>query len=204
MPGRDGEAAGGECGYGAEGYTLWRGQSGKWRHREVHQRTGRHRDIPARRLCRGSIYIFCSTEQVSELRSLMVNARLTTRLGIWEKSNPSPVNGRHLWLSSVECCVFGRRSGAVFNEHCKASVWRFPCGRSKQHPTEKPLTLFKYLVSVSSNAGQIVFYPCCGSGTTGVACVRSGRRSIQIEMDEGYTSVARAASGRSRRSPQRI
>src|ERR1700744_5000347 len=44
------------------------------------------------RVTKGSIYVFCSTEQVSFIRSYLVGQGLTTRLCIWEKTNPSPVN----------------------------------------------------------------------------------------------------------------
>ena len=42
------------------------------------------------RICSGSLYIFCSTEQVSFLRDYLSNKKMTTRLCIWEKTNPSP------------------------------------------------------------------------------------------------------------------
>lgn len=128
------------------------------------------------RVCRGSIYIFCSTEQVSELRSLLVEHGLTTRLGIWEKTNPSPVNCQHLWMSSVETCVFGRKRGAVFNEHYKSSVWRFPVGSSKLHPTQKSQKLFEYLIETSSNLGDLIVDPFAGSGTTALAAAAKGRK----------------------------
>lgn len=73
-------------------------------------------------ITRGSIYMFCGTEQVSIIREAMEDNGMTTRLCIWEKTNPSPMNGQHLWLSSVECCVFGRFPKATFNEFCKSSV----------------------------------------------------------------------------------
>ena len=53
---------------------------------------------------KGSVYMFCGTEQVSEIRKTMVEQGLSTRLVIWEKTNPSPMNGEYLWLSGVECC----------------------------------------------------------------------------------------------------
>ena len=142
------------------------------------------------RISAGSVYIFCGTEQVSELRALLVNEGFTTRLCIWEKTNPTPVNGQHLWLSGVECCVFGRKKGATFNEHCKNTVWRFPNGRSKRHPTEKPLPLFEYLVNVSSAPGDIVFDPFMGSGTTAEASLRLGRKYLGFELDKGYYEIA--------------
>jgi DNA modification methylase len=142
------------------------------------------------RVCSGTAYVFCGTEQVSEIRAQFVLMGWTTRLGIWEKTNPSPMNGQHLWLSGVECCVFGRKKGATFNAHCKNSVWRFPNGSSKVHPTQKPLPLFQYLLETSSAQGQTVLDPCMGSGTTGVAAARAGRAFIGIERDPGYFAIA--------------
>lgn len=142
------------------------------------------------RICKGSIYIFCGTEQVSTLRKAGVDKGLSTRLCIWEKTNPSPMNGQHLWLSSVECCVFMRKSNATFNEFCQSPVWRHPCGSSKRHPTEKPLDLFRRLIRASSNHGDIVFDPCIGSGTTAEAAVLEGRKFIGTELCKEYYDVA--------------
>lgn len=60
------------------------------------------------RVCSGSIYLFCGTTQFSEIIKTFRNGGMTCRICVWEKTNPSPMNGQHLWLSSVECCVFGR------------------------------------------------------------------------------------------------
>ena len=90
------------------------------------------------RVTKGSIYIFCGTEQVSDIRKILIQNKMSTRLCIWEKTNPSPMNGDKIWLSGIECCVFGRFPNATFNEHCKNTVFRYPCGRNKLHPTQKP------------------------------------------------------------------
>ena len=142
------------------------------------------------RVCRGSIYIFCGTEQVSEIRALMVQSGITTRLGVWEKTNPSPMNGQRLWLSSVECCVFGRKNGATFNEHCKSSVWRHASARGKLHPTMKPVGLMERLIKASTHSGDTVLDFTMGSGTTGVACANTERKFIGIEKDAGYFAIA--------------
>lgn len=143
------------------------------------------------RVARQSVYVFCGTEQVSRIRAGLVSAGLTTRLCIWEKTNPSPMNGQSLWLSGLECCVFGRKAKATFNEHCQNPVWRCATTRSKSHPTQKPVKLFERLVLASSNPGDSVLDPFMGSGTTGVACANTGRRFIGIEKDEGYFEIAR-------------
>src|SRR5581483_846883 len=91
------------------------------------------------RVTKGSVYIWCSTEQVSFIRSELIRLGLSTRLCIWEKCNPSPCNGEYIWLSGVECCVYGKKKKAIFNEHCKNTVWRYPVVKKQFHPTQKPL-----------------------------------------------------------------
>ena len=142
------------------------------------------------RLSTGSFYIFCGTEQISELVSAYKSHKLTTRVGLWEKSNPSPMNGTRLWLSGAEFCVFARRPNATFNEHCKSAIWKNPVGRSKVHPTEKPVALMERLILASSNLGDTVLDFTMGSGTTGVACVNTGRKFIGIEKDANYFDIA--------------
>ena len=145
------------------------------------------------RLTKGSIYIyiFCGTEQVSEIRKRMVENKMSTRLCIWEKTNPSPMNGDKIWLSGIECCVFGRFPKATFNEHCKNTVFRFPCGRNKLHPTQKPVELIETFILASSNKGDIVLDPFMGSGTTGVACINTNRNFVCIEKEEEYYEIAK-------------
>jgi DNA modification methylase len=143
------------------------------------------------RLCVGSVYVFCGTEQISPLVKSLKGLSFTTRVGAWNKTNPSPMNGDRLWVSGLEFCIFGRLPKATFNEHCKKALWDAPSGRSKTHPTEKPVSLFQRLVAASSNEGDTVLDNCMGSGTTGVACLNTGRKFIGIEKDEIYFTKAK-------------
>lgn len=73
------------------------------------------------------------------------------------------------------------------------SVVEFPSGNhGSVHPTQKPVSLYEYLVSTYTNGDETVLDICTGSGTTGVACVQAGRRFIGIEIDPGYADIARA------------
>jgi len=143
------------------------------------------------RVTKGTIYIFCSTEQVSEIRQSLIGYGLSTRLCILEKTNPSPMNGQYMWLSGIECCIYGKKPKAIFNEFCKNPVWRFPAVKGKLHPTQKPLALFEYLIKTSSNENDIVFDPCCGSGTTAVAAKKLNRKFICIEKDLSFAQKAK-------------
>ena len=58
------------------------------------------------------------------------------------------------------------------------------------HPTQKPVALLEYLIRTYTNEGDTVLDFTMGSGTTGVACVKTGRNFIGIEIDEGYFAIA--------------
>jgi DNA modification methylase len=59
------------------------------------------------------------------------------------------------------------------------------------HPTQKPVALMEYLIRTYTNEGETVLDNCMGSGTTGVACINTGRKFIGIEKDEKYFQIAR-------------
>lgn len=59
------------------------------------------------------------------------------------------------------------------------------------HPTQKPVDLAEYLIRTYTNEGMTVLDNCMGSGTTGVACINTGRNFIGIEMDDKYFEIAK-------------
>lgn len=71
------------------------------------------------------------------------------------------------------------------------TVLDFHRDRPSIHPTQKPVALMEYLIRTYTNEGETVLDNCMGSGTTGVACVRTGRNFIGIERDEGYFQIAK-------------
>jgi len=73
--------------------------------------------IEVDRITKGSGYIFCGKEQVSEIFAYFNEQGYTTRLMIWEKNNPSPMNCQHTWMSGIETFIYFKKRGATFNEH---------------------------------------------------------------------------------------
>ena len=59
------------------------------------------------------------------------------------------------------------------------------------HPTQKPVALMEYLIRTYTHEGDTVLDNCMGSGTTGVACMNTGRKFIGMEQDTGYFGLAR-------------
>ncbi len=144
----------------------------------------------ALRITKGSAVIFCGKEQFSPLYRYFDEQGVTTRMIVWEKTNPMPMNGRYVFLSGVECAVHFRKKGATFNDNCLNTVFRYPNGSSRRHPTEKPLAMFSRFVEILSNPGDLVCDPCVGSGTTAVACHELGRRYICNDIDPEYVATA--------------
>ena len=58
------------------------------------------------------------------------------------------------------------------------------------HPTQKPVALMEYMIRTYTNEGMVVLDNCMGSGTTGVACLRTGRKFIGIEKNPAYFKIA--------------
>lgn len=143
------------------------------------------------RISNGGIFIFCGIEQLSYIYSFFNKHKdFMVRQCAWKKTNPSPANGQHMWLSSMENCVFAKRRKTPFNYSCKSAVWEYPVGRSKLHPTQKPVDLFKYLIKSTSHEGEVVLDPCIGSGTTAVAAMQLKRNFIGFELEPEYVRIA--------------
>lgn len=70
-------------------------------------------------------------------------------------------------------------------------IIEFSMDKDSIHPTQKPLLLMEYLIKTYSNEGEIVLDNAMGSGTTGVACVRTNRKFIGIEINQEYFDSAK-------------
>lgn len=70
------------------------------------------------------------------------------------------------------------------------SISRDFSAQQQVHPTQKPVSLMEYLIRTYSNEGDVVLDNCMGSGSTGVACARTGRGFIGIEKDPDYFEIA--------------
>ena len=62
---------------------------------------------------------------------------------------------------------------------------------NRQHPTQKPLGVMKWILERYSEPGQLIVDPFCGSGTTCVAAKMLGRRYIGIDISEEYCQIAK-------------
>lgn len=84
-------------------------------------------------------------------------------------------------------------AGKEYTDKHPESIVTFSCRDSSRglHPTQKPVALMEYLIRTYTSADATVLDNCMGSGTTGVACVNTGRNFIGIEKDREYFKIAR-------------
>jgi DNA modification methylase len=61
---------------------------------------------------------------------------------------------------------------------------------TRVHSTQKPVDLMSHVIEVATPKGCTVLDPFMGSGTTGVACIQTGRRFIGFELDKTYCEIA--------------
>lgn len=67
----------------------------------------------------------------------------------------------------------------------------FKMDSERLHPTQKPVALLEYLIKTYTNSCEIVLDNCMGSGSTGVACMNTGRKFIGIELEKKYFDIAK-------------
>ena len=94
--------------------------------------------------------------------------RHSTNYGLYEQGHITESNGERYPIDIIE---FKKDSGL--------------------HPTQKPVELLEYLIKTYTNENETVLDNCMGSGSTGVACKRTNRNFIGIELDETYFNIAK-------------
>lgn len=136
-------------------------------------------------------FVFCSNRQISKLMTELERRCHSVTLLVWHKTNAAPfANG--VWRGDIEYIVHFRQQGATFNGGAveKTKVLAHPIVQDSAHPTVKPISIIGRLLRNCTDAGNTVLDPFMGSGTTGISCVKSGRKFIGIEKDESYFETA--------------
>ena len=80
-----------------------------------------------------------------------------------------------------------------FNGKRITDVWMFDriSGKKQLHQNQKPVDLLKQCILKHSDKNDIIFDGFMGSGSTGVACIETGRKFIGVELDKKYFEIAK-------------
>jgi len=150
----------------------------------------------------GQLLTFCPLEAIGEYEAACIAAGLEYRQAlIWHKTNPAPSH-RPVYPSGVEAIVWAVKPGATpsFDRACAAvgsansNVFVGPSmpgvSSDRVHPTQKPTWLITALLKIHGVAGDHVFDPFAGVGTTAVCARQLGMASTSVELDEQHVAAA--------------
>ena len=97
------------------------------------------------------------------------------------------------WLQSIDF-EYKKKYASTFNlwegNKYKSNILKYKKDYNGYHPTQKPVLLLEDLIKTFSNENDLVVDLTMGSGSTGVAALRTGRRFVGIEKDENYFNIA--------------
>lgn len=135
-----------------------------------------------------SVIAWCGWRQLSVIADTLPGR--SERPLTWAKPNPPVLNGQSLFLSATEHAFYGKLPSAWFSGGCVKSYWVGMSPPDREHPTQKPEWLMKACVMATVPPDGACVDPFMGSGTTGVACAKLGRKFIGIEIDPKYFDIA--------------
>ena len=147
------------------------------------------------RLTKRWILVFCQIEGAMKWRAALEAAgAVYKRTCIWVKPDGKPQYSGDRpgtgYEGIVACHAPGRSTWNGGGSHGVYVVSRGGEPRTG-HQTQKPLALMETLVRLFSNHGEVILDPFVGSGSTGVAALRLGRRFLGWEKDPSYAEIAR-------------
>jgi len=145
-------------------------------------------------LSRGWALAFCMAEGVGAWRDAFEDAGAKwKRTLVWIKPDAMPQFNGQSPAAGFECAALAwcGAGHSKWNGGGKHGTFVYSkSGKVSDHPTEKPLPLMSEIVTLFSDPMQVVGDFYMGSGTTGVACVKTGRKFIGIELDPDYFQIA--------------
>ncbi|MDF2879494.1 MAG: methylase [Clostridiaceae bacterium] len=156
-----------------------------------------------------SIIVFCSWQQLKEVDDI-IKRELgkktgSSRIGVWEKTNPAPFNMQIMPISAYEFFIWNRKGkNWIFNNQRGVKINK----KGKEiriaerlkytesivqggHKTAKPISIFEDLIKTFTNEGDIVFDGCSGGGVTAISAINTKRNFICFENDEQIFKIAK-------------
>lgn len=130
---------------------------------------------------------------------------------IWQKPNPAPNLTCRCFTNSTETILWARKQltpkkkgkhlfnyqlmKEMNNNKQMKDVWNIPLPKKAEkkygkHPTLKPIELLKRIILASTNEGDLILDPFCGSSTTGLACKELNRKYIGIDNVKEYLDLS--------------
>jgi len=136
-------------------------------------------------------YLMINSRNLKELQQKAEDVGFKFQnLLVWVKNSATP---NHCYMQSCEYILMLRKGHERYiNDMGTKNVFTYAnILGNKLHPTEKPVELMRDLIINSTNEGDKVLDPFCGSGSTLLACKQTNREYYGIEIDEKYYNIAK-------------
>lgn len=144
------------------------------------------------RVSRRWVVAFCAVEQLGDYAEAAPDAWV--RAGIWHRTDGTPQLSADRPAQAAEgiAILHDPAERKRWNAGGHRGFWQHGVERIERfHPTPKPVPLMLELVAQFTDPDDLILDPFCGSGTTGIAALRLGRRFIGIDRDPTYAKTAR-------------
>lgn len=146
----------------------------------------------------GSVIIFNDWKNVGEIAKYCESIGLVIKDMLrWKKSNPMPRNRDRRYVTDFECAIWLTNKNAKWTFNRLSDTYQRPefnygvvSGKEKVHPTQKPIQMLEEMLLIHSNENDIVYDGFMGSGSTGVACLKTRRKFIGAEKEIQYYEMA--------------
>ncbi len=119
------------------------------------------------------------------------------RFGVWVKPNGFPQQtGDRPGTGWEAVAILHRKGRKRWNSGGHHAVWTYNKPNNTVHPTQKPVALVREWLRDFTDPGELVLDPFAGSGTTAMACLYEGRRTLNCERDETYCAAIEARTAK--------
>ena len=137
--------------------------------------------------------IFCNRFLIEKYIAFARENNLIFDIHIMAKNNPAPFKN-NTYLSDIEYIMVIREHGTFFNKKSEFNDYRkfflTNVRGDNLHPAQKPIEIIEKYIRVLSDEGDLILDPYIGSGTTAIACIKTNRNFIGIEMNKEYFKMS--------------
>lgn len=139
----------------------------------------------------GALYLCTRFDVMAAWQQAITAAGTTLKTPIvWDKGNHTSGDLIGDYGNQVELILFAHKGRHELKNGRPSNLWYVPKDPPSEHPTPKPVALMARCINNSTIRGDTILDPFMGSGSTGVAAVRDGRKFIGIEIEPKYFDIA--------------
>ena len=140
-----------------------------------------------------AMYMFCSSKKQDVFKNILTNSGFIIKnIIIWVKNNWTAGDLKSSFGNQYEVIFLVNKGDSKIIGKRLSDVWAFDrvSGKALIHQNQKPLLLLAQCIKHHSKENNLILDPFMGSGSTCVACIKTNRRFIGIELDKEYFDIA--------------